>query len=358
MLFFLLTMDDALLKVVEANKVALQKLTEGGASFEESSVKKGLKELEAFEEKFLDGVKQAAQEASDRTKEQWKSILDNIPRGGTDTGAHVKETLSAHAREAQAAMRSSREAGLKVMHTLTQNYATLVSGVLIGLSEASQDASPEKMQRLHLALTRVIERDPDVATVGSIFQGGNGGTPNTGRFFIGLRPHDQRDASASQIINRLRPQLAKVNGVTLYLQAAQDITAGGRIAAGQYQYTLQDANIDELNVWAQRILGKLRTLPELVDVSSDQQNNAPQIMVTINREAAARFGIQTALIDATLNDAFGQRQVAQYYTQVNSYAVVLEILQELRRDPKAVEKIYINAPATGRPVPEAACATI
>jgi hydrophobe/amphiphile efflux-1 (HAE1) family protein len=225
------------------------------------------------------------------------------------------------------------------------------TGLLIGLSEATQDASPEKMKRLHLALTRVIERDPDVATVGSIFQGGTGGTPNTGRFFIGLKPHDQRDASASQIINRLRPQLAKVNGVTLYLQAAQDITAGGRIAAGQYQYTLQDANIEELNVWAQRILGKLRTLPELVDVSSDQQNNAPQIMVTINREAAARFGIQTALIDATLNDAFGQRQVAQYYTQVNSYAVVLEVLQELRRDPKAIEKIYINAPATGRPVP-------
>src|SRR6266540_3537607 len=122
-------------KVVEANNVALQKLTEGGASFEESSVKKGLKELEAFEEKFLDGVKQAAQKASDHTKEQWKSILDNIPRGGTDTGAQVKETLGAHAREAQAAMRSSREAGLKIMHTLTQNYATLVSGVLIGLSE-------------------------------------------------------------------------------------------------------------------------------------------------------------------------------------------------------------------------------
>jgi hypothetical protein len=129
-------MDEALLKVVEANNVALQKLTEGGASFEETSVKKGLKELETFEEKFLDGVKQAAQEASERTKQQWKSILDKIPRGGTDTGARVEETLSAHAREAQAAMRSSREAGLKIMHTLTQNYATLVSGVLIGLSEA------------------------------------------------------------------------------------------------------------------------------------------------------------------------------------------------------------------------------
>jgi hypothetical protein len=136
-------MDEALLKVVEANNVALQKLTEGGASFEESSVKKGLKELEAFEEKFLDGVKRAAQEASDRTREQWKSILDKIPRGGTDTGAQVEQTLSAHARQAQAAMRSSREAGLKVMHTLTQNYATLVSGVLIGLSEALEHGKPK-----------------------------------------------------------------------------------------------------------------------------------------------------------------------------------------------------------------------
>jgi hypothetical protein len=118
-------MDEALLKVVEANKVALQKLTEGGASFEESSVKKGLKE------------------ASDRTREQWKSVLDKIPPGGTDTGAQVKETLSAHAREALAAVRSSREAGLKVMHSLTQNYATLVSGVLIGLSEALEHGKPK-----------------------------------------------------------------------------------------------------------------------------------------------------------------------------------------------------------------------
>ena len=129
-------MDDALLKVVEANKVALQKLTDGGASFEELSVKKGLKELEAFEEKFLDGVKNAIQSSSDPIKQQWTSILDKIPRGGTETGAQVMETLNERAREAQAAVRSSREAGLKAMHTITQNYATLVSGVLIGLSEA------------------------------------------------------------------------------------------------------------------------------------------------------------------------------------------------------------------------------
>jgi hypothetical protein len=137
-------MDDALLKVVEANKVALQKLTDGGASFEESSVKKGLKELEAFEEKFLDGVKNAVQNSSDPIKQQWKSILDKIPRGGTETGAQVMETLSERAREAQLAVRSSREAGFKAMHTITQNYATLVSGILLGLSEAFEQGKKAK----------------------------------------------------------------------------------------------------------------------------------------------------------------------------------------------------------------------
>ena len=135
-------MDDALLKVVEANKIALHKMTEGGASFEDSSLKKSLKELESFEDKFLDGIKQAAQKASDPVQEQWKSILDKIPRGGTETGAGVTDMLRAQAREAQAAARSTREAGLKMMHRLSQNYATLVSGVLIGLSDAlEQDRS-------------------------------------------------------------------------------------------------------------------------------------------------------------------------------------------------------------------------
>jgi hydrophobe/amphiphile efflux-1 (HAE1) family protein len=224
------------------------------------------------------------------------------------------------------------------------------TGVITGLSEAAQDVSAEKMKRLHLELTSVIERDPDVASVGSVFGSNTGSTSNTGRFFIGLKPHDQRNASATQIIDRLRPQLAKVEGVVLYLQPAQDISVGGRIGRGLYQYTLQDADINELNIWAQRLLGKLKTLPELADVSSDQQNNAPQVMVAINREAAARFGIQPELVDATLNDAFGQRQVTQYYTQVNAYSVILEVPQELRRDPKAVETVYIKAPSTGQPV--------
>jgi Family of unknown function (DUF6781) len=131
-------MDDALLKVVEANQVALAKLTEGGASFEESSVKKALDELEKFEDRFRDGIKQGAQEAGAQLKQQWASVLEKIPQGGTDTGERVMQTIAAHAQQAQDAMTQSREAGLKVAHTLAQNYATLVSGVVIGLSEAMQ----------------------------------------------------------------------------------------------------------------------------------------------------------------------------------------------------------------------------
>ena len=136
-------MDDALLKVVEANQVALTKLTEGGASFEESSVKKALDELEKFEDRFRNGIKEGTQEAGERLRQQWASILEKIPHGGTDTGERVMQTLAAHAQQAQDAVTSSREAGLKVAHTLAQNYATLVSVVLMGLSEAMQHGKPK-----------------------------------------------------------------------------------------------------------------------------------------------------------------------------------------------------------------------
>jgi uncharacterized protein YoxC len=136
-------MDDALLKVVEANQVALTKLTEGGASFEESSVKKALDELEKLEDRFRDGITQGTQEAGARLTQQWASVLDKIPHGGTDTGARVVQTIAGHAQQVQDAMSQSREAGLKVAHTLTQNYATLVSGVLMGLSEAMQQGKPK-----------------------------------------------------------------------------------------------------------------------------------------------------------------------------------------------------------------------
>jgi hypothetical protein len=136
-------MDDALLKVVEANQVALTKLTEDGASFEESSVKKALDDLENFEDRFRNGIKEGTQEAGEHLRQQWASILEKIPHGGTHTGERVVQTLAAHAQQAQDTLTSSREAGLKVAHTLAQNYATLVSGVLMGLSEAMQHGKPK-----------------------------------------------------------------------------------------------------------------------------------------------------------------------------------------------------------------------
>src|SRR5262249_11037834 len=187
---------------------------------------------------------------------------------------------------------------------------------------------------------------------------GSAQTANTGRFFIGLKPRDQRTTNASAIIDRLRPQLAQIEGVKLTLQPSQDITVGGRIGRGQFQYTLQDANIGELNEWAPRVLAKLQTLPELADATSDQQGNAPQLMVSINRDQASRFGIQPEVIDATLNDAFGQRQVAQYYTQTNTYHVILEVPPEMQGDPNTLDRIYLKSPLTGASVPISTLVTI
>jgi hydrophobe/amphiphile efflux-1 (HAE1) family protein len=225
------------------------------------------------------------------------------------------------------------------------------TGTIQGIAYAAQDVSPDKMRSIQRELAQILVRDPDIYSFGSFFGNGGGNTLNTSRFFIALKPRDERKASAVDIINRLRPQLAKVGGVRLFLQPSQDITVGGRISAGQYQYTLQDPSFDELSVWAPRMLAKLKTLPQLADVSTDQQTNAPLLSVTINRDAAARFGIQAQEIDATLNDAFGQNQVTQYFTQVSSYFVVLEILPKLLQDPLSLNQIYVKAPLTGQLVP-------
>jgi hydrophobe/amphiphile efflux-1 (HAE1) family protein len=229
-------------------------------------------------------------------------------------------------------------------------FPTQDTGLIQGLAEAAQDVSPQEMKRLQRELAGILARDPDIAAFGSFFGGGNGNTLNTARFFIGLKPREERTATATQVINRLRPQLAKVQGANLFLQPSQDITVGGRISRGQYQYTLQDPNLDELNTWAPRMLARLKTLPELADVSSDQQGNAPQLTVKINRDAAARFGIQPQVIDDTLNDAFGQRQVGQYFTQTNSYFIVIEALPELQKNPAVLNQIYVKA-SNGQPVP-------
>jgi multidrug efflux pump subunit AcrB len=199
-------------------------------------------------------------------------------------------------------------------------------------------------------LSDVIAQDPDVADFGSFFGPSYGNTQNTGRFIIGLKLRDDREASASQIIDRLRPKLAKVEGVKLFLQPAQDITVGGRIARGQFQYTLQDPDQHELSTWAPRLYAKLKTLPQLADVASDQQNAAPLLTININRDAAARFGIQPQLIDDTLNDAFGQRQVTQFFTN-NAYFLILEVPPDQQGNLKTLDQLYVKAPRTGTLVP-------
>jgi hydrophobe/amphiphile efflux-1 (HAE1) family protein len=226
------------------------------------------------------------------------------------------------------------------------------TGLITGFAEAGQDISPQEMARLMQSLGEVLIKDPGIAAVGSAMGStGSAQTANTGRFFIGLKPRDQRTTDATGIIDRLRPQLAHIEGVKLTLQPSQDITVGGRIGRGQFQYTLQDADIGELNEWAPKILAKLQTLPQLADVSTDQQGNAPQLMVSINRDQGARFGILPEVIDATLNDAFGQRQVAQYYTQTNTYHVILEVPPEMQGDPNTLDRIYLKSPLTGASVP-------
>ena len=222
------------------------------------------------------------------------------------------------------------------------------TGLISGFAEAAQDTAPEQMMRIIREFGDVLLHDPDVAGFGS-FTGSTGGaqTANTGRFFIVLKPRDERELTSSQIIDRLRPQLAKVKGANLFLQPTQDITVGGRISRASFQYTLQDSNVAELNEWSDKLLEKMRTLPQIADVSSDLLANAPQLKVTINRDQASRFGISPQMIDDTLNDAFGQRQITQYFTQLKTYWIILEILPEQQRDLASLDRLYVKSPLTG-----------
>jgi multidrug efflux pump subunit AcrB len=223
------------------------------------------------------------------------------------------------------------------------------TGIISGLSDAPQDISFDEMVRRQHALLDVVAKDPDVASYGTGL-GGNRAI-NNGFVVIGLKPRDQRSASADQIITRLRPQLAKVPGATLFMQAAQDLNVGGRTSRTQYQYTLQDSDINELNEWAPKLLATLQKLPMLRDVASDQQTSSGMLSLDIDRDQAARFGIQPAAIDQTLYDAFGQRQAAQFFTQANSYHVVLEITPSLQADPASLGKLYLKSALTGQMVP-------
>jgi hydrophobe/amphiphile efflux-1 (HAE1) family protein len=215
------------------------------------------------------------------------------------------------------------------------------TGQLAGIADAPQDISfpamKERMDRLNEAVTRHPAVSHAIAFVG-------GGTLNTGNVFIELKQKPERKQTADEVIGELRPMLARIPGITLFLQNVQDVRVGGRPTRTQYQYTLQDANLEELNTWAPRLLARLRALPELRDVASDQQSSALQLLVEVDRDSASRLGITPQMVDQTLYDAFGQRQVATLYGAMNQYRVVLEVKPELQGTPEALGHVYVPTP--------------
>jgi len=218
------------------------------------------------------------------------------------------------------------------------------TGVILGVSEAPQDISFAAMAQRQQALAKVILEDPAVESLSSFIGiDGINTTMNSGRIQINLKPLENRGTGASDIIRRLQPKLANVDGIALFMQPVQDLTVEDRVSRTQFQYTLEDADANELNVWTSRMVDKLKTLPSLRDVATDQQNGGLETVLVIDRDTASRLGIGMQQIDDTLYDAFGQRLVSTMFTQLNQYHVVLEVASEFRRDPASLADIYVHS---------------
>jgi multidrug efflux pump len=223
-------------------------------------------------------------------------------------------------------------------------------GRVTGTIQASQDISFQAMREKLLEVVNLIRSDPDVNDALGFTGGGGGATTNIARLFISLKPFEQRQTGVRQIIARLRQKLAQVPGAPTFMQPVQDLRIGGYSSAGLYQFTLRGENLKDLNKWGPRVLEKLRTLPQLVDVNSDQQDKGLQASLIIDRDTASRLGITAHLIDGTLYDAFGQEQVAITYTQLNQYHVVMEVAPPYWQRPETLREIYIHSP-NGAEVP-------
>src|SRR5580658_5437978 len=219
------------------------------------------------------------------------------------------------------------------------------TGVIIGTTEGAQEISYKRMYALQRKLVDVIAADPDTAAYASnVGTGISGQTTNNGRVFIALKPWDQRKGGSVQdYIARNRAKVAKVEGGTFTLQAVPDVRVGARFSKAEFQYTLQDADFDELTSWAPKVLDRLQSLPMLRDVTTDQQTGGATTTMTIDRDQAAQFGVLPQVIDDTLYDAFGQRQVTQYFTQVNSLHVVLEVMPGQASDAETINKLYVKS---------------
>ena len=222
------------------------------------------------------------------------------------------------------------------------------NGTVFGGIQGAQDISFQAMQSLTLRFVDIIKKDPAVQNVGA-FTGG-GGAVNTGFIYLALKPLEDRKISASQVIDRLRPQLVSIPGATVFLQAGQDLRIGGRQSSAQYQYTIQSDNIDDLVDWGPRLLTEMRKLRILTDVNTDQQNSGLQASLVYDRDTASRLGITPQMIDNTLYEAFGQAQVSTMYTPLNQYHVVMEVAPQFWQDPASLNDIYIR-PSMGKEVP-------
>jgi len=232
------------------------------------------------------------------------------------------------------------------------------TGVIQGISEAPQSISFRAMSERQQALARVILADPSVDSLSSyIGVDGDNVTLNSGRLLINLKPHGERDLTASQIIDRLRPELAKVPGIELYLQPVQDLSIEDRVSRTQFQFSLETPDSELLQEWTPRLVEALRERPELTDVASDLQSNGLQIYLNIDRDAAARLGIQVADITDALYDAFGQRQISTIFTQASQYRVVLEAEAGNRLGPQALEQLFVQSEG-GTPVRLSSLATL
>ena len=230
-------------------------------------------------------------------------------------------------------------------------FPTQDTGIIVGITQGAQDISFAEMAQRQMALAKIVGDDPDVAAYSSSMGAGLGGqTGNNGRIYISLKPWDERHSNAQQIIARLAAKTRSVPGAQLFMQAGQDINIGGRLAKTQYQFTLQDADIQELYQWAPKVLDRLRSIKAIRDLATDQQMAGTTATLTIDRDAASRFGITPQQIDDTLYDAFGQRQITQYFTQLNSYHLILEVPPGMQGEADTLNKLYVKS-SSGAAVP-------
>jgi multidrug efflux pump len=278
---------------------------------------------------------------------------------------HFKWMVNAYGRTLATALRYSPVTLGILLATIALNVYLFIhvskgffpqqdNGRVMGAIQADQDTSFQAMDRILVQMSKIVAADPAVNTVNG-FTGGFAGL-NSARMFISLKPLSERRATADQIIARLRPKLARVPGATLYMQASQDVRVGGRFGGAQYQYTMQGDNLQDLVSFAPRMLQQLRIIPVIADVNSDQQDRGLQARLRYDRTTAARFGISPQLIDNTLYDAFGQRQVSTMYSALNQYHVIMEAAPEFWQNPLFLRQVYVRSPS-GQQVPLSALAS-